>query len=243
MLKKHQHHRRTKVWRTEINVQLNDGDRKGALGQLAAPHSVVRESLRGPAPVADVPRDGARAQRVVVVGPHLAVDADRVQGGHGSAEDDADDRGPDAHDEADELGDEDEEGEYGDGDIEVCESSWDKVNHVSHRLLSKSRQETFAECSSRAISCLRLGPHQGQFRSRFMVRLGVEEDSRVRVEAPDVPDAPELRAEQVWLRDAEEDQQRDGAGQLEWHYPEHGGPLPPCPLEGLIAPVPLRVPS
>lgn len=76
-----------------------------------------------------------------------------------------------------------------------------------------------------------------------MVRLGVEEDSRVRVEAPDVSDAPELRAEQVWLCDAEEDQQRNGTGQLEGHDPEHRGSLAPCPLKGLITPVLLRIPS
>jgi hypothetical protein len=76
-----------------------------------------------------------------------------------------------------------------------------------------------------------------------MVRLCVEEDGRVRVEAPDVPDAPELRTEQVWLCDAEEDQQGDCAGQLEGHYPEHGRSLPPRPVEGLITPVPFGIPS
>lgn len=93
----------------EMDLQLKDGGRKGALGQLAAPHRVVLEALCGPAPVADVPRDRARARRVVVVGPHLAVDTDGIQDGHGEAEDDADDGCPDAHDEADQLGDEDEE--------------------------------------------------------------------------------------------------------------------------------------
>lgn len=76
---------------------------------------------------------------------------------------------------------------------------------------------------------------------RLVVRLGVEDDVRVRIEAPDVADAPQLSAEQVRLGDGEEDQQGDGAGQLQGHDPEHGASLAPAADEGPVGPVPLRV--
>lgn len=75
-----------------------------------------------------------------------------------------------------------------------------------------------------------------------MVRLGIDNDVRVRVEAPDVSNAPQLGAEQVRLGNGEEHQQGDSAGQLQGHDPKHGASLPPFTDEGLIGPVPLRVP-
>lgn len=75
-----------------------------------------------------------------------------------------------------------------------------------------------------------------------MVRLGEDDDVWIRVEAPDVANPPELCPEQVRLGDGEEGQQGNGAGQLERHDPKHGRPLPPLAVEGLVAPVPLRVP-
>lgn len=75
-----------------------------------------------------------------------------------------------------------------------------------------------------------------------MVRLCVQDDGRVRVEAPDIADAPQLGAEQVRLSDAEEDQQRNSASQLQGHDPEHEASLPPLADKGPVGPVPLRVP-
>lgn len=184
-------------------------DRERPLCHPAASHGIIGEPLGRPAPVADVPGDGARARRVVIVRSHLAVDADGVHDGHGEAEEDADDGGPDPHDEGDELGEQDEEGEDRDADVVVGEVE---------------------------------RPDEGHVRGRHVVRLGVEDDAGARVEAPDVADAPELRAEQVWLGDGEEDQQGHGAGQLGGHNQEHGRSLPPLSDKGLVAPVPLWVP-
>lgn len=75
-----------------------------------------------------------------------------------------------------------------------------------------------------------------------MVRLGVHDDVGVRVEAPDVADSPQLGAEQVRLGNGEEDQQGDCAGQLEGHDPEHEASFAPLTDEGLVGPIPLRVP-
>lgn len=100
-------------------VQLVHSDGEGAHGHVAAREGLVGEVDGGPAPVADVPGHGARVVRVVVVGAHLAVDADNVQDAHGKAEEEARDGGPDAHDEGDELGDQDEQGDDGDGDVVV----------------------------------------------------------------------------------------------------------------------------
>lgn len=76
-----------------------------------------------------------------------------------------------------------------------------------------------------------------------MICLCVEDDSRVRIEAPNVPNPPHLRPVQVWLCNGEQDQQGDSADQLEWHQPEHGCSLPPLADKGLVAPIPLRVPA
>lgn len=75
-----------------------------------------------------------------------------------------------------------------------------------------------------------------------MVCLGIDDNVRVRVEAPGVADLPELGTEKVGLRDGEEDQQGDGAGQLQRHNPEHGASLLPLAVEGPVGPVPLWVP-
>lgn len=79
-----------------------------AHSHATASDGVVGEVDGRPASVADVPRHGARVRWVIVVGAHLSVDADRVHDGHGKAEEDAQDGCPDAHDEADQLDEEDE---------------------------------------------------------------------------------------------------------------------------------------
>lgn len=87
---------------------------------MAAADGTVGEVDGRPAPVADIPGHGAWMVWIKVVGPHLAVDADRVHDGHGEAEEDADNGRPHAHNEADEFGEQDEEGEHGDADVVVC---------------------------------------------------------------------------------------------------------------------------
>lgn len=75
-----------------------------------------------------------------------------------------------------------------------------------------------------------------------MICLGPEYDIGARVKAPDVTDAPELRAKQVWLGNGEQGEHGDGAGKFGQHEPEHGGTAAPFAVEGLIGPVALRVP-
>lgn len=84
------------------NLQLVHGDRERT-------HGIIGEVDGGPAPVVDIPGHGARVLLVVVVGAHLAVDADDIHDAHSQAEEDAYDGRPDAHDEADKFGEEDEE--------------------------------------------------------------------------------------------------------------------------------------
>lgn len=59
---------------------------------------------------------------IVVVRPHLSIDTDRVDDSHGEAEEDAHDGRPYAHDEADELDEEDKQREHGNGNVVVCET-------------------------------------------------------------------------------------------------------------------------
>lgn len=60
----------------------------------------------------NVPGHDARVFLVIVVRTHLAVDTDGVHDAHGQTEEDSNDWGPHAHDEGDESGEQDEEGEY-----------------------------------------------------------------------------------------------------------------------------------
>lgn len=58
-----------------------------------------------------------------MVRAELAVDADGVKGGEGQGEDEAEEGVVDFHDGGDHFAEEGEEGDDGDGDVEVCEAA------------------------------------------------------------------------------------------------------------------------
>lgn len=107
---------------SDLYLQLIYSDSVCAHGHMTTREGFVWEVDGRPAPVADVPGHGARVVLVVVIRAHLAVDADDVQDAHGEAEENPHNGGPDAHNKGDELGEQDEEGEYGDCDVVVSQT-------------------------------------------------------------------------------------------------------------------------
>lgn len=120
-----------------FHIQLVHSDRERAHGHMTARDGVIREVDSGPAPIVDVPGHDARMFLVVVVRAHLAVDADNVQDAHGEAEEDSDDGGPYAHNEGNEFGEQDEEGEYRDSNIVVGQTGERDFLSVPNCLLSQ----------------------------------------------------------------------------------------------------------
>lgn len=101
------------------NLQHEDSRSKSPDSHATAPNGVIGEVDRRPAAIADVPGHWTRMRWVVVVGAHLAVDADGVHDGQAEAEEEREDWCPYTHDEGHQLDEEHEERQNRNADIVV----------------------------------------------------------------------------------------------------------------------------